>query len=265
MKTSITPQAYGAAEIKSVYMRNLRRGLEYAVIIHIALFSIYFLINYANNVNADNQKPRIFEIKEVIFNDPPPPIDNEIPDQPKINEQIKNLDDPGAKIPDPVSRNLAEQMTIKTQDELNNIKNDVSLNPNDNTKYVYNPDNGNTTKIDDNIIIKTIKDPETDNENKNYTGAEVEYLPECINLTQVQASLVYPELAISTGIQGKVSIKILVSKEGKVIKVGSFKGPEVFYDEIKSKVRNLEFTPGILNNKTVNVWVNVPFSFKLIE
>jgi TonB family protein len=264
MKTSITPQAYGAAENKSIYVKNLRRGLEYAVILHIALFSMYFLINYANNVSADNQKPKIFDIKEVIFNEPPPPIENEIPEQPKVNEQIKNLDDAMAKIPEPVSRNLAEQMTIKTQDELNNIKNDISSDQDDNTKYVYNPDNGNTKpKIDDNITIKNIKDPVITNENKDYTGAEVESLPECVNLAQIQASLVYPEIAISGDIQGKVVARVLVSKEGRVIKVGNITGPEVFHDEVKTKVKNLEFTPGMLNNKTVNVWVNIPFSFRL--
>ena len=78
-----------------------------------------------------------------------------------------------------------------------------------------------------------------------------------------QHGMNYPELAIETGIQGKVTVKVLVGPDGNVIKVGSLSGPEVFHSEVKDKARQLQFTPGLQSNKPVKVWVNVPFSFKL--
>ena len=73
----------------------------------------------------------------------------------------------------------------------------------------------------------------------------------------------YPEVAREAGVEGKVSIKVLVGTDGSVIKVGSLSGPEQFYDEVSNKSMNLQFTPGLQNGKPVKVWVTVPFNFKL--
>ncbi|RPI15780.1 MAG: energy transducer TonB [Ignavibacteriae bacterium] len=263
MKAIAAAQAYGAAEIKSVYMRNLRRGLEYAIIVHIALFTVYFVLNYANNLNAENHKYGTeFGNYEPYKPDVPPPIE-EPPEIQKTDIAPKSDVDLGVKTPEPVSSTQAEQMTIATQDELDKITSDPGKDTG-NVKYVYNGNTGkNNTEIDDNNNIKIRKDPETIPKDKVYTGVEVEHMPEPVNFAQVKASLVYPEIAISSGIEGKVMVKVLVNAEGKVTKIASVTGPEVFHEEVREKVKNLEFTPGLLNDKAVSVWVNVPFSFKL--
>jgi len=73
----------------------------------------------------------------------------------------------------------------------------------------------------------------------------------------------YPELAIEAGLEGRVTAKVLVNESGSVIKVGSLIGPDIFHDEVRDKVKNLEFTPGLQNGKPVKVWVSVPFIFKM--
>jgi protein TonB len=75
--------------------------------------------------------------------------------------------------------------------------------------------------------------------------------------------MAYPPLALDAGIEGRVTAKVLVNESGDVIKVGSISGPEVFYDEVRSKVTGLQFTPGLQNGKPVKVWVSVPFTFRL--
>jgi protein TonB len=72
-----------------------------------------------------------------------------------------------------------------------------------------------------------------------------------------------PENAVQIGLEGKVTVKVLVGPEGGVLKIGSVSGPDLFHDEVKEKAKNLQFTPGLQNNKPVKVWVTVPFSFKL--
>ena len=96
-----------------------------------------------------------------------------------------------------------------------------------------------------------------------YQSFEVEKAPECVNLGQVRSSMSYPEIARQAGIEGRVTVKVLVSESGSVIKVGSVSGPDVFYDEVRDKATNLEFTPGLQNGKPVKVWVTVPFNFRL--
>ena len=73
----------------------------------------------------------------------------------------------------------------------------------------------------------------------------------------------YPELAIEAQIEGKVTVKVLVGLDGSVEKIGNISGPEIFYSEVKEKSRLLKFTPGLQNGKAVNVWISVPFNFKL--
>ncbi|MBE2216803.1 MAG: outer membrane protein assembly factor BamD, partial [Ignavibacteria bacterium] len=96
-----------------------------------------------------------------------------------------------------------------------------------------------------------------------FQSFEVEKAPECVNLSQVRSSMQYPEIAREAGMEGRVTVKVLVGPDGNVIKVGSVSGPDVFHDEVRSKANDLQFTPGLQNGKPVKVWVTVPFNFKL--
>ncbi len=96
-----------------------------------------------------------------------------------------------------------------------------------------------------------------------YQSFEVEIAPECVNLSQVRSSMTYPEIARKEGMEGRVTIKVLVGTDGNVIKVGSLSGPEVFHNVVRDKASNLEFNPGLQNGKPVKVWVTVPFNFNL--
>jgi protein TonB len=251
---------YGAPEMKRTYLRNFRRGLEFAIILHIVLVSSYMIFSYFNSVEANNNikvHPPI-DIMEIGL---PPSVndDNKPPEKPI--DEVKPMKDPGALIPEPVAREKADQLTTKTQDELDKITVNVSKEG-DSVQYVYNPD-GNGTKIDKQIEDKIDKNiTKNDVEDKNYSGSEVDKLPECINFEQVKGSIVYPQVAIEANIEGRVTVRVLVGADGKVIKTGSISGPDVFYDEVNQKAKNLEFTPGLMSNKPVNVWVTVPFSFK---
>jgi TonB family protein len=82
----------------------------------------------------------------------------------------------------------------------------------------------------------------------------------------------YPELARRAGVEGTVWLKVLVSDEGKVkdvsvIKVSSNlknRGTPVGLPEAAMEAaRQWTFKPAMLDNKPVQLWVTIPFAFKL--
>jgi TonB family protein len=254
----INNDSYGAPELKRQYQGNTLKGLIIAVSLHIVLVTGYMIFAYiseakSKDIPVDPNKPII--IVDISDINEPPPIDN-----PEIKEIVKDVKDLSALQPDPVRKDLADDVILKTQDDLNKIENNVSRDG-DSTIAYFDPNN---IKVDDNKIIDKInkidKDPVPDIIYKDF---EVEKPPECINLSQVKASMNYPPLAVESGQEGKVTVKVLVGKTGDVIDVGKITGPDVFFDEVRDKVTDLQFTAGLQNNTPVKVWVSVPFIFKL--
>jgi protein TonB len=233
------------------------KGFIIAVTLHIGLIAAYMLFVYINDSKAkDIPKNPNVPIYFVDIDSPPPVEDNNIPPV-KQDDPVALVKDLSALQPEPVRKDIADDIVLKTQDQLNEITTGVSRTGDS----VIFTDNINI-RIDDNVIndkIDIVKDPVTD----IFTISEVDIVPEAINLSQVKASMDYPVLAVESQIQGRVTVKVLVGPDGSVLKTGSLSGPEVFYEEVKDKVKNLQFTPGLQSNKPVKVWVTVPFNFKL--
>lgn len=130
-----------------------------------------------------------------------------------------------------------------------------------------------TTKMTDIWIVKDPA-PETVKVNgKNSSvyqlqslDSEPEY-PGGINglMSFLAQNLVYPESAMKNSIQGKVVVKFVVTKEGKVANVEVVESVDPSLDAEASRVISLlnGFTPGILDGKKVNVWYTLPVNFKL--
>lgn len=94
---------------------------------------------------------------------------------------------------------------------------------------------------------------------------EVDTPPECINIYEIQKTFVYPDSALKSGTEGKVTVKILIDKIGNVLKIGEMTGTEIFFKEVKQKVVKLRFIPGIYHGEIVKVWVKVPLYFKIAD
>jgi len=251
----INNDKYGASELKKLHQGYTLKGFILAVTIHFVLIAAYMVFAYINESKAKDIPKNTKEVINIVEIDVPPSLNEEIPPV-KQEEVVKQTKDLSALEPKPVKKDIADDVKLKTQNELDNITGNVSR---EGDSLIASTDN--TGKIDDKIDtkIKDIKEPVKD----IYNSYEVEKVPECINLAQVKASMEYPELAVETGMEGKVTVKVLVGPDGNVIKLGSITGPEVFYDEVKDKSRDLQFTAGLQNNNPVKVWVTVPFNFKL--
>ncbi len=73
----------------------------------------------------------------------------------------------------------------------------------------------------------------------------------------------YPPIASRAGIEGSVSLKVLVNTEGAVDSIIVLDGPELFHESAREAAQKTEFTPARQNDQPVACWVILPFRFTL--
>ena len=253
---------YGAPDLKKLYKKYISRGLIIALAIHIVLISAYVLTVYLEKLSAerlDEQFSRTIELSDL---DTPPGTDEEEPPAPEVEvpEKFIPLKDLEALIPEPVAKEKSEILTTKTQEALEEIKAPVSSEGDENAPNI---DYLGKIKVKEKKIEKKLEKKEEKKVKKTYQQFEVEKAPVAVNLGSVRSSMRYPEIARSSGIEGRVTAKVLVGTNGSIVKIGGMSGPSVFHSEVRSKIRSLQFTPALQNGVPVRCWVSVPFNFKL--
>ena len=73
----------------------------------------------------------------------------------------------------------------------------------------------------------------------------------------------YPELARKANMQGKVFVKILIDKEGKVKRAVILQGAEIFHEAATTAVTQWIFKPAIQHDRPIMVWMVIPVNFQL--
>lgn len=108
------------------------------------------------------------------------------------------------------------------------------------------------------------------NQNKDKAYQEVEIMPEYPGKEQgmmkfISENLKYPTNAQAENIQGRVVVKFIINKEGKVINPEIIKGLSPECDEEVLKIIKLmpNWTPGMQDGKNVDVYFNLPIVFRL--
>jgi protein TonB len=92
----------------------------------------------------------------------------------------------------------------------------------------------------------------------------LEVKPSPTNLDAIKKRLVYPTLCREAGIEGKVYVRMLVNKNGRVEKTMIQKSPHpLLSEECLRHIDSLQFNPGIQGGKPVKVWISIPFEFQL--
>ena len=84
-------------------------------------------------------------------------------------------------------------------------------------------------------------------------------------LQWISSHLEYPQNAYEAEIQGRVIVKFVIDKTGKVVNPTVFKSVHPLLDEAALNVVNSlpDFEPGLRAGEPVNVWYYLPVSFKL--
>jgi protein TonB len=92
----------------------------------------------------------------------------------------------------------------------------------------------------------------------------VEQMPEPIGgLADIQKRVIYPSVALQTGIEGKVYVRAMVNEAGVVTQTEILKGIGAGCDEAAADaVAKTKFKPGIQRGKPVKVQLTIPIVFK---
>jgi TonB family protein len=74
---------------------------------------------------------------------------------------------------------------------------------------------------------------------------------------------VYPEIAISAGLEGRVWVRIWVDREGRAHKAEILKSTaDIFNKAALAAAMQFTFVPAYMNEGPVPVWVLIPFTFR---
>jgi len=220
----------GAADLKASAQRMLRRALLISCGAHLALIGIYVLTQIWKPADEAAYTGRVIRMETLppppsLSNAPPPPV---IP----INQEIVK---PTIGTPVPVPDSQAPEQTIMSQQEL---------------QQALMPEGMSGTGKDS--IFIAVDDLPSEGEFVYYEDA-----PAPVNAPPP----VYPEFAREAQIQGKVTLHVLVGKDGRVKNVKVMKGVTGLNDAAVDAVRKWVFKPALSNNKPVAVWVEVPVNF----
>jgi len=84
-------------------------------------------------------------------------------------------------------------------------------------------------------------------------------------LRLISVSIKYPQEAVDNGIQGRVTLRFVVSSDGSVKRVEILRGVHPVLDKEAIRVVSAlpKWKPGKQNGKAVPVWFSVPVNFKL--
>ena len=75
----------------------------------------------------------------------------------------------------------------------------------------------------------------------------------------------YPSEAIKGNIEGKVVMKLLINKQGEVIKtmIENSSGYSILDVAATAYSQELKFSPALMNNKPIDIWLSMVFNYKL--
>ncbi|HWP83255.1 MAG TPA: energy transducer TonB [Bacteroidota bacterium] len=226
---------YGANELKIVYQKFLTRGLLIAAALHLSGIGGYWGTVYLAKENEPVRTVRILKYSEM---GPPPSITN-TQAAPAIAVSAPTAK-PSVGIPVAVpDAEVNPEQTIATQQELSQAVN------------VGEGDGSGGAVVEQDIQVENDEPPEF---------VPFEKYPEVIK----QVHPKYPDIALRAGIEGTVFVKVWVDKEGKVRKAVILKSDgEVLNQAAIEAVQQWVFTPALMNNGPVSVWITVPIRFRL--
>lgn len=227
----------GAYELRKNYSSHIITGLIIAGCVHFSVTGGYRL--YSQLTNNVIEFPRLKGQTIITVIPQPPSLEyREIIPTPMIG--IRKSVSVGVPVPVPVSE-INPDATIATQQEMNQPL----------TGIEFGDPSGNVLIIDNTIINSDEPPP---------PFVPVEKHPEPVNKVTPQ----YPEIARRAGVEGTVHVNMWVTKEGKVRQAKVVRSThELFNQPAVDAALQWTFTPAIMNNGPVAVWVTVPFRFRI--
>jgi protein TonB len=239
VKAESGPTGYGRDEIKKSFHRNYVRGMIFSIAIHAVIIGSYYL---GDVLGSDDDNIPMVKVRKFRYSDlGPPPSISQAPAPPSVSVQAVVKPTIGMPVPVPDAEVSPEQ-TIATQQELSSTPSPVLEEFGKDGNAEISPD------------ITIDEDPAMDAFIPYEKGPEIvkKVIPK------------YPEMALRAGLEGTVWVKILVDKDGKPKKAVVIKSTvEILNDAAVEAAMQFVFTPAVMNNGAVRVWVAIPFRFYL--
>lgn len=227
---------YGMRELKGLYQKYAGWALMFAIGFHFLIIGSYYLTQILKDDDENVPMVRIMKYSDL---GPPPSITNtEAAPQVAVSVPVAK---PTVGVPVPVpDAEVSPEQTIATQQELSAVQ-----SPSTGTEGT------GTAQIQQDIKIE-------DEDPADFVPVEKQPVP-------IKAPTpTYPDNARRLTLEGTVWVKMLVDKEGKVKKTAVLKSDNPMFDEAAlAAAAQWVFTPAIMNNGPVAVWVSQPFRFKL--
>ena len=222
--------SYGAPELKKNYKKYMTRGFLIAAAFHLMGIGTYWAAIYFGKEEEPIHMVRIMKYSEL---GPPPSIQSSAAPAiavagPAVKPSV------GVPVPVPDAETSPEQ-TIATQQEMSQAVGPIGEGP-----------GGVDIKIED-------------------EGPPPDFVPYEKSPALIKdAKPVYPEIARRAGVEGTVWVKVWVDKEGKVRKAEIQKSDaDIFNQPAIDAAMQWVFTPALMKNGPVSVWVSRPLRFKL--
>jgi periplasmic protein TonB len=237
VKTITTTYHYGMQELRALSGRYSTMALTIAVLLHLSVIGGYYLAEYL----AKEDEP-VYMVRTIKLSDlgPPPSITN-AESQPQVQVTAPTAK-PTIGVPVPVpDAEVSPEQTMATQQEMSQ-----QISP-----AAVDAGAGGDVQVEQDINIADDGPPPD--------FVPVEKQPQPVK----QVTPVYPDLAQRAKMEGTVWVKIWVDKEGKAKKAVVIKSDaEIFNEAATNAAMQWVFTPAIMNNGPVAVWVAIPFKFK---
>lgn len=239
--TKITTSAlhYGMQELRALSARYAGLALTIAVGIHLSIIGGYYL-----SIHLSQEDEPVYTMRIMKYTDlgPPPSITNTEAAPPLAITAPTAKPSIGVPVPVPDAEVSPEQ-TMATQQEMSQQMSPVVLE---------GAAGEGGVQIEQDIRIED-------------DGPPPDFVPvEKQPVVVKEVKPVYPDLAQRANMEGTVWVKIWVNKEGKPRKAVVIKSDaEIFNEAAVNAAMQWVFTPAIMNNGPVAVWVAIPFKFKL--
>ncbi len=235
---------YEEHELKKNYQKYLTIALIIAILIEFSAVGLYWASVYYSKQEAP--PARVVRIMKYSELGPPPSITGQSAAvAPSVSVAGPNVK-PSVGIPVPVpDAEVSAEQTFATQQELSQQVGPITETTGSGVAV--------QAEIEQDIQIEEDDVP---------PPSFVPFEKEPVIIKKVDP--IYPELAKKAGMEGTVYANLWVDKQGKVREVKIVKAEsEIFVQPVIDAAKQWLFSPAMMKNGPVAVWVAVPFRFSL--
>ncbi len=249
------PSDYGAVELKVWIAKYTWRSFFITMVLLILFFLLY---KFTTSASGESETKKIAPIVKLhLENLPPPSEKTEEAAPPPPSQQVVNTGPAaraGTPIPVPDAEISEDLQEFAAMEELSR----ASAEGGEGLDLGGFASNVNFDE-DENVDVKHKEEYPAPDE---FIAVEKE--PD-VDLAALQKKVEYPDVARRAGIEGKVIVRVLVDKNGRVIKTKVWQSDSELLNEaaVKAVEEHGVFTPGIQNGEPVTCWVSIPIRFRL--